>query len=165
MWIIIKINKKKIFTLKKELFFKLGNGIKFYSPTIKLKKFIKNKILSTESPLLGDYLLCFNQNFKNESIINSIKYSRGLKYILSNFINSQKEIEDFVKKCKQNEDLNGYIKQSFFNFEQKENCKFISGPFTNFVFDILKENKKSLDIILGDYKVSVSKEQNLFRPV
>ena len=74
-------------------------------------------------------------------------------------------IEDFVKKCKQNEDLNGYIKQSFFNFEQKENCKFISGPFTNFVFDILKENKKSLDIISGDYKVSVSKEQNLFRPV
>ena len=93
-----------------------------------------------------------------------IKYSRGLKYILSNFINSQKEIEDFVGKCKQNEDLNGYIKKVFLILSRKKIVSLFRSLY-KFCFRYLKKKTKIIDILLGDYKVSVSKEQNLFRPV
>ena len=63
--------------------------------------------------LLGDYLLCFHKDFSNKSIISNLKYCRGLKYFLTDFLNSQIEIENFISECKKNEDNQGYLKPSF----------------------------------------------------
>ena len=166
MWIVLKVHKNKILTLKNEFFDKLGKDVKFYEPKLKLKKFLKSKIYIKESFLLDDYLLCFHKDFIKSSALTSLKYCKGLKYFLTDFITSQNEIESFILKCKENEDKEGYIKHTFFNFNNNNNkYEFISGPFTNFIFRILEENKLSIKAHIGDNKVLVSKEQNLFRPV
>lgn len=165
MWAIIKIDKKKFFTLKNEFFLKLGKDVKFYMPKIKIKKYLKSKIFITDNYLLGDYLLCFHEDLKKSSIITSLQYCKGLKYFLSNFKFSQNEIEKFINTCKENEDKDGYIKQTFFNFKNKDKYEFISGPFTNFIFSIFRENKFFIEAFIGKYKINVSKKDNLFRPV
>ena len=165
MWTIIKIDRKKIFTLKKEFFDKIGKDVKFYSPKIKLKKYFNSKILIKENYLLGDYLLCFHENFKKNSVLSSLQYCIGLKYFLKHFNLSQLEIKNFISRCKENEDKDGFIKQSFFNFKNKKKFEFMSGPFTNLIFSVLEENKISIKGLIGKHYISVSKESNLFRPV
>jgi len=165
MWTVLKIDKNKISTLKDEFLKKLGKDVKFYSPKLKLKKYLKSKFYSKEEYLLGDYLLCFHKEFSKSSVPLSLKYCRGLKYFLGSFGSSQKEIENFISKCKENEDENGFIKQSFFNFYSKNKYEFISGPFINLIFSILEENKFYIKALIGKYKLSVSKEENLFRPI
>ena len=165
MWTIIKIDKRKIDFLKKEFKEKLGNDVKFYMPKLRLKKFFKKKFFFKESLMLGDYLLCFHKDFSKKSVITSLKYSKGLKYFLYDFFNSQKDIENFISKCQENEDENGFIKQTFFEFKNKVKYEFISGPFSNLIFSILKENALSIDALIGKYKATVSKEENLYRPV
>ena len=165
MWTIIKIDSKKISTLKKEFFEKIGKDVKFYSPKLKLKRYINSKICIRENYLLGNYLLCFHEEFKKKTVLTSLQYCKGLKYFLKNFNSSQIEIENFILKCKENEDSEGYIKQSFFDFKNKKKLEFISGPFTNLIFSILEENKNTIKALIGKYKMSVSKEENFFRPV
>ena len=165
MWAIIKIDIKKISTLKKDFFDKLGGDVEFYMPKLRLKKYIKSKIYLKEVNLLGNYLLCFHKDLANKSVLNTLKNSKGLKYILNNFSSSQIEIQSFINKCKENEDKEGYIKQNFFNFKSYSKYKFISGPFTNLIFTIINENNFTIKALMGNYKISVSKEQNLFRPV
>ena len=165
MWAVLKIDKKNLAVLKNDFFKKLGKGVKFYMPKLQLKKFIKKKIFIKESFLLGDYMLCFHKDFSKKSVLTSLKYCKGLKYFLMDFFKSQKEIEKFISKCKENEDENGFLKSTFFDFENKKSCEFISGPFTNMVFSIINENKLSIKALLGNYRIMVSKKENLFRPV
>lgn len=165
MWTIIKIDRKKFSILKKEFFEKIGNDVKFYNPKLQLKRYIKSKIYVKENYLLGDYLFCFHKNFEKNNILTSLKYCKGLKYFLGNFSSSQKEIENFIDKCKENEDSNGYIRQTFFSFENIKKYQFISGPFTNMIFTIFNENKFFIEATMGKYNMTVSKEENLFRPV
>jgi len=164
MWTIIKIKKKNLSLIKKEFLFKLGNDVKFFIPKLKLNIFNNSKIVSKESFLLGDYVLCFHKSFAKKSIINSLKYSKGLKYFLTDFLGAQAEIEKFISKCKQNEDDNGFIKFSFFDFVKRENYEFISGPFSKMIFNIINQNKKNLKVLIGDRIATVSKKNNLFRP-
>ncbi len=165
MWAVLKINKYNLELLKKELQEKLGYGVKFYAPKLKLKRFLKRGVFTKEYFLLDDYLLCFHQDFKKESVISSLKYCKGLKYFLKTFLNSQKEIQKFIDKCKLNEDEEGFIKSSFFEFRNSNKYEFISGPFTNMVFSIINENKFFVNTLMGNYRTTVSKEGNLFRPV
>ena len=165
MWAVLKINKKNLELLKKDLCNKLGKDVKFYIPKLKLKKFLKRKIFIKESLLLGDYLLCFHKDFTKRSVLTSLSYCKGLKYFLTDFLNSQKEIEKFINKCKENEDESGFIKSTFFEFKNKNKYEFISGPFTNMVFSIINENKLFISTLMGNYRTTVSKEENLFRPV
>ena len=74
-------------------------------------------------------------------------------------------ISHFISKCKENEDENGFIKSTFFDFKKNIKYQFISGPFTNMIFNIIQENKLSIKAIIGNYAATVSKDQNLFRPV
>ena len=165
MWVIAKIDKKKFPFLKKDFYKKLGNDVKLYSPKIRLKKIQNKKISIKENFLLGDYLLCFHKGFTNKSIIESLKYCTGLKYFLTDFFHSQCEIEKFINKCKENEDENGFIKSSFFDFENKKKFQFISGPFNNMIFSVLKQNRLSIKALIGNFNITVSKEENFFRPV
>ena len=84
MWVILKFDKKNLSLLKKDFLKNLGNDVKFYTPKLKLQKKIKNKLQNIESFLLGDYLLCFHKSFENKDIINSLKYTKGLKYYYLN---------------------------------------------------------------------------------
>ena len=165
MWAIIKINKKNLSLLKKDFLTKLGNDVKFFVPKLRLNIFNKSKLLIKESLLLDDYILCFHKDFKKRSVLSSLKYSKGLKYFLTDFFCSQKEIEQFINKCKENEDDNGYIKPSFFDFKKSKNYEFISGPFTRMIFSIINENKMNLKVLIGNRIATVSKERNLFIPV
>ena len=165
MWTVLKVDKKRLSSLKDDFFKKLGNEVKFYSPKLKLKKYSKSKFYLIDDYLLGDYLLCFHKEFSKSSVPLSLKYCRGLKYFLGNFKSSQREIENFISKCKDNEDDDGYIKQTFFKFNDKNKYEFISGPFTNLIFNILEEKKFYIKALVGKYKLSVSKEENLFRPI
>ena len=167
MWAIIKFTKCELELLKKDLSSKIGTDIKFYIPKIKLQNFKKNKLYNKEVLLLGDYLLCYHSNFKNCNTVNSLQYCRGLKYFLSGFVNNQKEIDDFVKKCHKYEDDKGYIKQSFFSFWYSPYKKyaFLSGPFTNMIFKIIDKQKNKIKILLGKFKTTVPEKEYLFRPV
>ena len=84
---------------------------------------------------------------------------------MEDLYSSQKEILKFISKCKENEDNNGFLKQSFFDFKEKTKYEFISGPFTNLVFTLLSENKIYINALIGKYKISVSKNENFFRPI
>tara|TARA_B100000579_G_C22744950_1_gene811002 strand:- start:559 stop:1056 length:498 start_codon:yes stop_codon:yes gene_type:complete len=164
MWTVLKINNKNLSLLKKDFKNKLGKDVKFYVPKLKLKKFLNKKIYIRELLLLGDYLLCFHKDFSQRSVLTSLKYCKGLKYFLTDFLHSQKEIEQFISKCKENEDENGFLKSTFFEIKKSDKYQFISGPFTNMIFNIIKENKFSIKTIIGNYTATVSKDQNLFRP-
>ena len=118
MWVVAKIDIKKISTLKNEFFKKLGKNVLFYSPKLKLRKFMNSKIQVKENFILGNYILCFHKEFEKKSSLTSLKYCKGLKYFLNDLYSSQKEILDFISKCKKNEDKEGFIKQNFFDFEK-----------------------------------------------
>ena len=119
MWIVAKIDTKKIFTLKNEFLQKLGSNVKFYAPEIRLKKFMNSKLQVKKNYLLGNYILCFHEDFKKKSVLTSLKYCKGLKYFLDGLHSSQKEILKFISKCKENEDSNGFLKPSFFDYKDK----------------------------------------------
>ena len=165
MWAVLKVDKNYISLLKKDFSKKIGNDIKFYTPKLKINKFYKKKYLKEEVMLLGDYLLCFHKDFTKKSIINNLRYCRGLKYFLTDFLNSQIEIENFISECKKNEDNQGYLKPSFFDLKKNTKYQFTSGPFASLVFKILDENKLSIKALIGNLNVTVSKEQYFFRPV
>ena len=165
MWVILKFDKKNLSLLKKDFLKNLGNDVKFYTPKLKLQKKIKNKLQNIESFLLGDYLLCFHKSFENKDIINSLKYTKWLKYFLNNFKETQEEIKNFIKKCKSNEDEHGFIKQCFFEFKENGIFQFLTGPFINSKFKIVDRQNSKLKILIGRFTTTVSKENYLFRPV
>ena len=165
MWTVIKFEKKNLSFIKKEFFKKLGSKPQFYLPIIKVQKNSNNRLNDKELFLLGDYLLCFHESFKNNNILEILKYCRGVKYFLSGFVKSQIEINEFVKKCKLSEDKQGYIKQSFFDFQNQKKFKFLSGPFTNKIFTIISENQDKIRASVGNLSTIVSKDDYLFSPV
>ena len=165
MWTVLKIDRKNLVLLKSEFTKKLGRDVRFYVPKLKLKKFVNKKMYIREISLIGDYLLCFHKDFSKKSVLSSLKYCKGLKYFLTDFFKAQKDIEKFISKCKKNEDENGFLKSTFFDFKRNKQYEFISGPFTNIIIKIIKENNLSIKAILGNYTITVSKDQNLFRPV
>ena len=167
MWTILKYKKKELKFLKTELSSKLTSKPRFYIPKIKYEFFKKNKLFNKESFLLDNYLLCFHKDFANEKLVSSLRNCKGLQYFLGGFINSQKEINEFVKKCIQYEDDQGYIKQSFFNYSYSYNrkYKFLSGPFTNMIFNIIDFQHNKIKVLLGNLKTTMSSKEHLFIPV
>ena len=162
MWIVIKFDKKKLHSLKNDFFNKLGSKPIFYSPKLKIQKYSKFKLNNKEVLLLGDYILCFHSAFNNKNIFNILKYCKGVKYFLDGFSKAQSEIIQFIDRCKMNEDKQGFIKQSFFDFKDNEKFKFLSGPFTNKIFKILEENQFFIKASIGKLNTKFSKEDYLF---
>ena len=162
MWIIIKFKQNQFYTLKQEFKKKLEIEPNFFFPKLKLQKIKKNKLISYASPLLGDYIFCFHPKFSNENILRNVNYLKGVKFLLNGFRNYQKDIPNFINRCRSSEDENGYIKQTFFNFVAIDRIKFLSGPFTNIIFKIMKRQKDSMKVSDGNVNISFSTERYLF---
>ena len=166
MWIIAKYNINEFNTLKKSLKEKLGTDPDYYMPKIKYSKVIKKKFISIKKLILEGYLICFHPNFKKKIIINTLNYTKGIKYVLNGFENNQAEIINFVDKCKSFEDKEGFLQQDFFSNKNFVKAKFISGPFTNLVFDIISKDKCKIEILIGKYKTTLDKKSSfLYKPI
>ena len=164
MWLIVKFDKKNFFSFKKEFLHTLGKDTLFYSPKFCIKKNYKVKFNFKEINLLGDYIFVYSNLFKNLSIIESLKFTKGLKYFLSGCSYSQKEIRDFVKKCKDSEDKKGYLTNNFFDLIINTNYTFTDGPFVNKIFKIINFNKENIKILLGNIETSINKNKFLINP-
>ena len=165
MWAVIKFDKNNLESLKKDFKKKLGKDLSVYSPKLFIQKYKKNKLINKEFTLLGDYLFCFHKKFENPSVVNSLKFSRGLKYFLTGFVQSQEEIKKFVKKCKESEDSKGYVTQNFFKIYTNSNYKFSSGPFSETIFKIINLQKNKINILLGNIKTTIGKNKFSFIPL
>ena len=149
MWIVVKYKSKEYKTLKESFFRILGEMPEFYNPKIKFEK-----------NLLDNYLMCRHYKFNDTAVINLLKNSRGLTYLLNGHEFNQKEISDFIKFCKSKEDLNGFLTQSFFNISKRKKAKFISGPFTQLIFDIVENKGKKLKIVLNNLNMTIGNNSN-----
>ncbi len=165
MWAIIKFDKNNLEFLKKELKEKMGGDFTIYNPKFIFQKYINNKCIHKEFNLLGDYLFCFHKNFKNPDNLNNLKFTKGLKYFLNGFIQSQEEIKKFIKKCKDSENEKGYLTQNFFELSVNSKYQFTSGPFTEMIFKIINLEKNKINILLGNIKTTIKKNEFVFSPL
>ena len=71
-----------------------------------------------------------------------------------------------IDYCKKNQDLEGYIKQSFFELQNMKRGMFLNGPFTNMIFNVVEKQSNKLKILIGKVTTTIAKNSNyLFRPV
>ena len=159
MWTIIKFDNKKYHLLKKELKTKLGEKCKIYKPKVLINRFINKKLVKKEINLLGNYLFCFDESFKNNSSFKKINYFIGLKYFLKGHLYSQEEIINFINKFKKLENENGFITQPIFEKNINKFYKFDSGSFASKIFKVLSLNKNNLRIIMGNLKSTINRKK------
>ena len=164
MWIVAKYDRKKINFFLDDLKKKLNGEVLIYSPKVKIEKLYKKKLVSKEFNILGDYIFCYNPKFENQNIFNQIKFTEGLKYFLNGFKKSQKEIKEFIEKCKKSENKNDFISSDFFDIEVNKKYKFNSGPLLNLIFQVIDVQKTKFKILMGD-KVTTIKKGYLFSPL
>ena len=166
MWIVLKYRKREFSFLRQDFRKILGDLPLIFQPKLKYQKFIKNRLYSLEKDILDDYLICYHVQFKNNKIMAILKNLRGLKYLLANPKTNQKEIVNFINYCKKNQDENGYIKQSFFEFSNMSKGKFLSGPFANMMFSVIENKKNKLKVLVGKVTTTITKNSNyLYCPV
>ena len=80
MWTILKFDKKQINFLKKTFSKKIKRELHFFIIQNINSKYKKNKLINNEVSLLGDYILCFHEDFKDPITLQKLKFCRGLKY-------------------------------------------------------------------------------------
>jgi len=163
MWAIIKIEKKSFSMLKQDIKKRLNNKVLFYSPKILIKNGVNKS--SKEFEILGNYIFCYNKNFAEEKNIYKIKFSRGLKYVLGGYKNSQNEILSFIQNCKKEENKDGYLSQNIFDHRINNFYKIGSGPFFGEIIKILDIQKNKIDFLLGKIKTTIKKDKLVLRPV
>ena len=161
MWVVAKYDKKKANFFLEDLKKKLKDKVVIYNPRVKIEKFHKNKLISKEFNILGDYILCFNPKFENQEILNNLQFTKGLKYFLKGFYKSQNEIKEFIKKCKKSENDNGFLSSDFFDIKINKKYKFNNGPLTNLIFQVLEIQKTKFKILMSD-KIATIKKGFLF---
>ena len=166
MWVVFKYKSNEYNLLKKNLEKKTNSNIKFYNPKIKFSKLIKNKQQEHEKHILENYAFCYLENFKEKIYINRLKNTRGLGYFLSGYIEQQNDIKNFINLCISNHKGDGTLAPSFFLQLDSKKAKFIGGPFSNMVFEILGKQKNKLKILLGGIVTTIENNSNiLYRPV
>ena len=165
MWAVLKFKTNSFSILKEDLYKKIGKDFKIYVPKIRIQKYKNNKLISKEINLLGDYLFCYHENLANKKIMETLKFSRGLKYILKGSEVSQEDISSFVKKCKSSECENGFVSKDFFNLEVNREYRFSSGPFTDKIFQIINFQRNRIKILMGNIQTTINKKKFLYIPV
>tara|TARA_B100000029_G_scaffold122774_1_gene116360 strand:+ start:467 stop:964 length:498 start_codon:yes stop_codon:yes gene_type:complete len=165
MWTILKFDKKNLALLERDLKKKLGNDLKIYIPKLRIQKYKKNKLISKDINLLGDYLFCFHKNLEFKNTLNSLRFTVGLKYFLEGFVESQKDIEKFISKCKDSENQDGFLSRNFFDLDLSRKYKFSSGPFADKIFQIINLQKNKIKILMGNIKTTIREKEFLFTPI
>ena len=166
MWIVAKTKKKELHIFKKELIKKFGSQIKFYNPKIQYQKYINNKIKRVDKFILENYIFCYHEKFGPVKAMGKVKFLKGLEYFLQGYYQNQNEIIKFINHCRSFENKNGYLSQNFFSSVVGKKAEFVSGPFTNMVFEILEKQKNKLKILVGNIVTTVPDNKNyLYYPV
>ena len=166
MWTVAKIKIKNLNTFKKKLAEKVGNDIKFYYPKIEYFKYFGNKVKRFEKYMLENYIFCYHAKFKKTTFVNEVKFLKGLEYFLEGYNQNQNNIIKFIEYCKTFENDKGYLTQSFFKAIIRKKDKFISGQFSNMIFEIIERKKNKLKIIAGNIVMTIPNKTNyLYRPV
>ena len=166
MWLVAKIKLQELNIFKSDLSKKLGGNIKLYFPKIMYHKYIKNKLKKYDKLILENYIFCYHEKFNDTNKINEIQNIKGLQYFLKGHDLNQKEIIKFIEFCKSFENDNGYIDASFFKTMISKRAQFVSGPFTNMIFEILEKQKNKLKILIGNIVTTISDNKNyLYRPI
>ncbi len=159
MWIVAKIKKNEYAVLKDSFKNLLGSVPEFYSPKILIEKIVKNRIYKLDKLLLGNYIFIKHEKFLDLKLMSSLKYLKGVEYILPFLNSSQREILNFISKCKNNEDSLGYLSQNFFNLEINKKYNFNSGPFVKFVAEILEQQKNRIKVLVCNYTVCINSKK------
>ena len=166
MWVVAKVKIQEISIFKKKLFEKYGTEITFYSPKIEYNKYFGSKVKKFEKLILENYIFCYHKSFNKTQMLNSNKFTKGLQYFLSGHMQNQNEIENFINYCKSFENKNGYLMSLFFKNIIKHKGKFITGPFTNIMFEIVERQKNKLKILIGNIVTTIpDNKKYLYRPV
>jgi len=165
MWTVLKFDKKGLALLKEDLEKKLGKDFKIYIPKLRIQKYKNNKLINKELNLLGDYMFCFHESLDCKKTIDSLRFTRGLKYFLEGFAESQKDIEGFIKRCKNSESKEGFLSRNFFDLELHKRYRFSSGPFADKIFQIVNLQRNRIKILMGNIKTTIKKKEFLFTPV
>ena len=166
MWVVAKIKKKELNTFRKKLIDEFGESIKFYCPKIQHHKYFKNKLKKFEKLILENYIFCYHEKFNKINTINKIKFLQGLEYFLDGHYQNQNEINKFIDHCKSFENKDGYLTQDFFKTMIVKKAQFVSGPFSNMMFEILEKQKNKLKILIGNVVTTISDKKNyLYRPI
>ena len=148
MWIVVSTNNLNL--LKSEITKKFTD-IKLYYPKIKSNK------KGQEKNILGNYVFCYSNNFNSEKNFNfDLKFIKGLKKILFSKTKFNDEVSNFISYCKSHEDKFGYIKNTFFKEDISHEGRFLNGPFSNYMFSLLKKEKKKIQVLVGEIKISIS---------
>ena len=110
-------------------------------------------------------MFCFHKSLEYKNTINSLRFTRGLKYFLEGLVESQKDIERFIRKCKDSENEEGFLSRDFFDLDVNKKYKFSSGPFTDKIFQIINLQRNRIKILMGNIKTTIKKKEFLFTPV
>jgi len=162
MWIVAKYKPSELSSLKESFYKIIGEMPEFYNPKIKYEKYVNNKLKTFEKNILDNYLICRHKKFEDKKLMSLLKNARGIRYFLNGLEFNQKEIVNFINFCKSNEDSKGFLTQNFFRIKQRMKAKFISGPFTQMIFDILEDKGKKLKILVNNMNITISKNSNNF---
>ena len=166
MWVVAKIKIKNLNIFKKNITKKVGSDVKFYQPKFEYHKYVGDKVKKFKKFILENYIFCYHEKFKKSNYINEVKFLNGLEYFLEGYDKNQVQISKFIENCKFYENDEGYLTQSFFKTMITKKAKFISGPFTNMVFEIIEKQKNKLKILVGNVVTTISDKKNyLYRPI
>ena len=166
MWVVAKIKIKNLNVFKKDLVKKVGSNIEFYQPKIEYHRYFGDKIKRFEKLILENYIFCYHKRFQKSSFVNQVKFLKGLEYFLHGYNLNQNNIIKFIKYCKSFENEKGYLTQSFFKTIIAKKAQFISGPFTNMIFEILEKQKNKLKILVSNIVMTIPNSTNyLYRPI
>ena len=165
MWAVLKFHKSELSLFKEDLIKNLGNDFQLYIPKIRIQKYKKNKLVNIDLNLLGDYLFCYHESFKNKKIISSMKFIKGLKYFLSGFNESQESIKKFIQECKNTENDEGFVSREILDLKLEKKYNFLNGPFSNQIFEIIKLQKEKIRIATGNLTTTIRKKSYLFLSV
>ncbi len=166
MWVVAKIKLKNLNVFKKDLVKKVGNDIEFYQPKIEYHRYFGDKVKRFEKLILENYIFCYHKRFQKSNFVNQVKFLKGLEYFLHGYNLNQDNIIKFIKYCKSFENEKGYLTQSFFKTIIAKKAQFISGPFTNMIFEILEKQKNKLKILVSNIVMTIPNSTNyLYRPI
>ena len=157
MWTVIKIKSNAHGTVKEELKKKLNKEFQVYNPKILVQINNKKKPINKSISLLGDYIFCFHEDFKNNKIIDHLKFTKGIKYFLNGHSESQEEIRKFIDKCKKLENDKGFISNSLFDLNLKSFYKFKSGLLANKIFQLIEIKKNKIKVLVNGIKITENK--------